>query len=228
MRVRTAIAGALASASFLAGCSAAPDQAPTPLPASIISVDDVSRELGVAYSEVQSFWLTQGIEDRPALLQAGADETIACGTETVSPAKGREVVAAFCNPRKAIIVWSDALAKQSQLSVNQGAEMKPLVAEVVAHGYAQFAQQYQGVLPQVKEVDKIGEPQADCLAGLAMRGHYANALPSVQKMFNSIEGIIGRKDIRHGDGQKRFVNFILGYLATGDDIRICDQVIPLG
>lgn len=124
MKMYASIAVAGATMCLLAGCAATPDEAPSgPDPHHGVPVEIVRGELEQAYLGAGSFWAAQGVAGAPSLALPG-NETITCGTETITPAKGREVVAAACFATNTLIVWPESLAERANTAVDRGAGMR--------------------------------------------------------------------------------------------------------
>lgn len=214
------VAGTLAVGLF-AGCTATPEGSPKP--SHEVSVEEVKTDITQAYNEAESFWEGQGIRVTPSLALP-ENQTIACGATAVSPTQGSEVLAAACFTNQTLIVWPIPLAEQVNKVVEQGAVARTVVALAVKHEYAHFVQEKMNVLSH-PELRGIVEPQADCMAGAAMRHSNPDAQPSVQIYYNSIDAQLGRPDSKHGSAPQRLASFALGY--TPQPGKNCDNVVPL-
>jgi hypothetical protein len=223
MEVRKTIVAA-GIAVGLTGCATSPEEAPLPKPSHDVSVADVKTEIHQAFDEARTFWEGQGISIAPSLAMP-EDEVVTCGTESATPAKGKEVTAAACYVTSTLIVWPEALADQAEKAVDKGADMETVVALVVNHELGHLVQKAMNVVGQPENWSTI-EPQADCLAGAAMREIYPEAPDSAEIYYEGIEDYLGRTDPRHGNAEQRLRSFMQGFAPP--EGQNCDNVVPLG
>jgi predicted metalloprotease len=119
----------------------------------------------------------------------------------------------------------EPFTEQVRSAVAKGAERGIVVRIVIKHEYAHFVQKEFNAPTGEGSKAKV-EPQADCMAGAAMRYVNPNAESSVKIYFDGIEAYLKRSDSKHGGTAKRMASFMLGYAPPPG--QNCDNVIPLG